>query len=324
MSHKNLRALTAAAALLTATAAQAFMPAPGLWGMAAELNGAPGRGFQLEVENEVVVLSYYGYRPDGSSVFYSAVGPINNNRFSAPLIEYRSGTSLGSSFRNGVEAGSPGTVTLDFNSGKSGTISLPNEAPQSVVKFGFGYAPTAEGLYGTYLLSYVTSAGVISDFYSVVRSLGTKTANGSGLAVNASGNFGCENLVSGALAGAIVCVEATNSSNDDYYVFRMSGDRGTGVGTWKAVSQTSAYPLFVTRTHSRNGRATGINDSNDATLGIQRAVEQPAPAGLAPADDATKQSALAMPAGEVPLSHSEAQAFATWRNDVQWLLRPSR
>lgn len=51
--------------------ASAFTPANGLWGINAELNGSPGRGFQIEVENETVVLTYYGYRPDGSSAFFS-------------------------------------------------------------------------------------------------------------------------------------------------------------------------------------------------------------------------------------------------------------
>lgn len=321
MFCKSLRALTATAAFFAASAVHAFMPAPGLWGMSAELNGAPGRGFQIEVENEIVVLSYYGYRADGSSVFYSAVGPISDNRFLAPLIEYRGGTALGTGFRNGVEASSPGNVTLDFRTGKSGTITLPNESPKPVVKFGFGYAPTPEGLYGTYLFSYVTPSFIISDFYSIVRTLNSRTANGSGLAVNGSGNFACENQVQGSLTGMILCVEANDSQNDDYYFFRMSGDRGAGVGTWKAVSQTSAYPLFVTRTHSRSGRATGINDSNDATLSLQRAAEASNAAALQQADDMKKQSGAVAPANEAALSPEEAQAFARWRQDAQWLLR---
>ncbi|PYE74861.1 hypothetical protein DFQ15_1232 [Xylophilus ampelinus] len=301
------------------------MPAPGLWGISAELNGSPGRGFQIEVENEVAVLSYYGYRADGSSVFYSAVGPIKDNRFSAPLMEYRGGTPLGAGFRNGTEAGSPGTVTLDFRTGKSGTITLPGESPKAVVKFSFGYPPTPEGLFGTYLLTYVGPNFVNSDFYSLTRALGSGTSTGSGIAVNPAGNFGCENQTSGALAGSILCVEANNSPNDDYYSFKMSGDRGAGVGTWQAVQQTASYSLFVTRTHTRTGRPTGINDSTPSSLDLQLAPlqENPSPSN-AHGDAARQQAAYRIQSADVTLTDEETRAFAAWRQDAQSLLRSAR
>lgn len=301
------------------------MPATGLWGISAELNGSPGRGFQIEVENEIVVLSYYGYRADGSSVFYNAVGPINNNRFSAPLMEYRGGTALGAGFRNGAEAGSPGTVTLDFRTGKSGTITLPGEGPKAVVKFGFGYAPTPEGLFGTYLLTYVGSNFINSDFYTLTRALGSSTSTGNGIAVNPAGNFGCENQTSGPLAGSVLCVEANNSPNDDYYSFKMSGDRGAGVGTWRAIADTASYSLFVTRTHTRTGRLTGINDSTPSSLQLQNAAS---PEDLSPPNDrneATKQEGGYRPLSTgVALTDEETRAFAAWRQDVQSLLQPAR
>lgn len=325
MRFTNLRALTAAVALLVTGASHALMPAPGLWGVSAELNGSPGRGFQIEVENEVLVLSYYGYRADGSSVFYNAVGPISNNRFSAPLVEYRGGTPLGASFRNGAENGSPGTVTLDFRTGKSGTITLPGESPKAVVKFSFGYAPTPEGLFGTYLLTYIGPTFINSAFYSLTRSLGSGTSTGSGLAVNPAGNFGCENQTTGALAGIVLCVEANNSPNDDYYYFRMSGDRGAGIGTWKAVAQTVSYSLFVTRTHSRTGRTTGINDSTPASLELQNAPLQEDLVQTHLQNDAAKeQLGYQTQSTGTTLTPEEAQAFSVWRQDAQLLLQQQR
>ena len=45
--------------------AQDFTPQTGTWVINEEANGEPGRGFQIEVQNDILVLYFYGYEPGG-------------------------------------------------------------------------------------------------------------------------------------------------------------------------------------------------------------------------------------------------------------------
>lgn len=92
-TFKNSRSL---AHLCVSSASWAFMPAPGKWEIDVENTGAPGRGFQVAVQSEIAFFTYFGYRADGSNLFYCAAAPIINNAFSADLLDIQGGTVMGS------------------------------------------------------------------------------------------------------------------------------------------------------------------------------------------------------------------------------------
>ena len=75
MKNAFLKIIVGAWLLCAAALAAAFTPAGGLWGFTNELNGQPGRGFQLTVENDVLVYYYYGYDSDGSREGRGGSGP---------------------------------------------------------------------------------------------------------------------------------------------------------------------------------------------------------------------------------------------------------
>ena len=58
MRRISIKAVACAVGLYVTTSAMAFTPAGGLWGFTNELNGQPGRGFQLPVENDVLLFYY--------------------------------------------------------------------------------------------------------------------------------------------------------------------------------------------------------------------------------------------------------------------------
>lgn len=123
--------------LFWATMASAVQPQNGFWAIEGELNGQPGRGFQVDVQGDTLIFSYYGYRPDGSATFYLASGKYENNSYTGRLVEYQGGTSIGQAFRNGTESSSPGNFNIRFIDSTKGFLSLPGEETKNISRFTF-------------------------------------------------------------------------------------------------------------------------------------------------------------------------------------------
>ncbi len=260
--------LALALSLMVTQSVLAFMPAGGLWVIDSENNGQSGRGFQIEVENEVLVFTYFGYRLDGSGTFYLAAGPVTNNIFSATLTEYQGGNALGAAYSPAHASGSPGKVTISFSSGKHGTMTLPGESPQSISKFGFGYPNGPDGLLGKWMFSEILSGVPNAIVRSLSVKLGTSSSYGNGIVATAAGDFGCEFGTVGTLAGMVVCADVPQTTYSDTYVFKFSGDRGVGIGFYVMSSgaNSPAYELHALRIATKTGRETGINDGTSTSL----------------------------------------------------------
>lgn len=247
----------------------AFMPAGGLWVVDSELTGDAGRGFQIEVENSVLVLTYYGYRSDGSSVFYLASGTVANNAVIADLVEYRGGRSLGGEYQAATAVGSVGQVTLSFSSGQHGTITLPGESSRSISKLAFGYPPGQDGLLGTWWMMYLVSDIKVSEVYVLNTKLSQTSSTGNGYVTNTAGSVACEYQVSGTLQGTVFCAETGPLSElPDVFNFKFSGDRGTGIGGFYHAdgSPSYAYEAHMLRTATASGKLTGLNDGTNPSL----------------------------------------------------------
>lgn len=111
-------------------------PAPGMWALERELTGKPGRGLQIDTQGDkLVILSYFGYRADGSATFLQSSGRRDGNRFEGDLVEYRGGTALGETHRDGEATAVAGRIVITFDSPTSGLVELPGEAPQRIQRF---------------------------------------------------------------------------------------------------------------------------------------------------------------------------------------------
>ena len=115
--------------------AAAVTPESGLWAITSEISGTqPGRGFTVEVQSGVMVITVFAYDGSGSDAFYQASGSFSGTTFSATLNRYRDGPYFGGGTRSAQDAGSAGTVTISFSDSAHGTITLPGEAAKAVSK----------------------------------------------------------------------------------------------------------------------------------------------------------------------------------------------
>lgn len=125
---KPKHAIAWAAVALTGMA-HAYVPQGGTWIVSDEVNGRPGRGFAIDVQNDVLVMQVYAYESSGQPTFYMATGRLDDNsELTTRLGRYEGGRFLGSGDRSGVERGSPGNVRIRFVSGTLGYITLPARA----------------------------------------------------------------------------------------------------------------------------------------------------------------------------------------------------
>jgi len=128
-------------------------PMVGQWDIDEESNGKPGRGFQIDVQNDVIVLAFYGYEVSGSSTFYIAAGAFaqGSNEVTMPLNQFENGTAFGQPFQDAVLIGSAGNVTFRLFEMDRGEICLPGESCKAVSATNFAF-PLVEELLGDWVL----------------------------------------------------------------------------------------------------------------------------------------------------------------------------
>lgn len=244
------------AGLLGSGIAHAFMPQSGTWVMTSEQNGKPGRGLAIDVQDNTLVLQMYAYEADGKATFYMTSGAIENDSFAAPLNKYKGGRYLGSGDLSGQEDGSPGMVSMRFESGTKGYITLPGEAEKEISRFNFAYGTDPQGLKGIWLFSPLNSVSPVADFVKLER-VGAATTNGTGVMGSSDGRFGCEHQVSGGAAGTVLCakVSATGTLQRGFQ-FTYSVNDGEGYYVNSAGQRASIATMR--RLGNRASIGTGI------------------------------------------------------------------
>lgn len=241
--------------VLLSSAAHAFMPQAGTWVVNSEVDGRPGRGIALDVQNNIFVLQIYAYESSGQPTFYLAAGNLSNNSGTANLQRFTGGRYLGSAPLSGTLDKVVGQVQLRFTSGVTGFIKLPGEGEVAISRYNFGYAAAPASLLGYWSLSSVGSLGLNADVVSLSVQ-GSGTANGNGMVMSSNGLFGCEHQVKGSFAGAVFCVKI-NSSGQLLagYRFVYSVNEGEGFSN---ILGSEDQGLWVRRLTTAAGVGTGI------------------------------------------------------------------
>lgn len=121
-------------------------PEPGMWAFDGELNGKPGRSLQIDMQNgRAMIVSYLGYRGDGSAVFLQASGlrATDSSAFQGTLQEFRNGPAIGigGSASAGELAANTGPIQITFDSATTGTVTLPGDVPRRISRFHYEEYP---------------------------------------------------------------------------------------------------------------------------------------------------------------------------------------
>jgi hypothetical protein len=119
----------------------AVAPQNGTWIISAELNGEPGRGMGIDVQNGTLFMQVYNYLSTGAPTFHTAVGKLEDNKVTAPLLFFKGGRYFGSGAIDGQQAGSAGDVEVTFTSRTTGTIKFPGETAVPMQRYDYEGTP---------------------------------------------------------------------------------------------------------------------------------------------------------------------------------------
>lgn len=115
------RLLLCIAALLLGSRALAFTPESGTWWNPNE----SGSGFMLEIQDNLLFLTFYTYAADGRPLWFTSAGLMNGNaRYVGELTSFRDGQCFGCPYRPPVaQVGAGGPVEIIFDTEIRGRIS---------------------------------------------------------------------------------------------------------------------------------------------------------------------------------------------------------
>jgi hypothetical protein len=302
---KWLKSLIALGALVCG-AAHAFAPQAGSWVIPSEINGQPGRGFVIDVQNGLFGLQMYAYESSGQPTFYLAVGQLVNNAITTPLHRYVGGRYLGSGPRSGTETASPGNVSLRFTSSTDGFIALPGEPEVAISRYEFGYTQgDANNLMGGWLFAGVgqssdgstrITANDHTDLIALTTNVGA-TSGGSGLVTSSNGTFGCQQFppqVTGQSKWLTQCIAVLNAAATAlrYYQFPWAVNEGQGV---MGISSNGG----VTTSYQGAVMVRRVSDSSGSDVEFTREL---------PVDDAAGQAAFAQNVEQLKQAMSQVAA----------------
>jgi hypothetical protein len=112
----------------------AGMPQTGWWWNPSE----SGRGYFFEVQNTTMFMSTYMYAANGQAAWYISSGAMSSTAlYQGTLQEYRNGQTLGGVYAAPSVFANQGTVTIQFTSQTTATMTLPNGSQIPLQRFSF-------------------------------------------------------------------------------------------------------------------------------------------------------------------------------------------
>ena len=236
------RLIVGIAALAFAISTSAFTPRTGHWN---NLNES-GSGYNIDIQNGVLVITVYSYLTNGAAQWYIASGTMTNGQhnFSGTLAKFTGGQCISCPYTAfPTSAGDDGPISINFTSETSAILTLPGGRTTTISPFNFKYGDPPQGLHGEWvyveqILSY------FADHYNFTTDLAA-TPTGNGVVFDPIRFAACEQQVIGALAGYVACFHWSNSSLMtllDQYVYKFGLDE-TFSGMWVSPTTFNQYTM---------------------------------------------------------------------------------
>ena len=266
------RWIIAAALIALSLSASAFQPRTGHWN---NITAESGRGFNIDIQDGVMVLTMYAYDQNGNAQWYIASGNMSNGQrsFTGTLDKFVNGQCNQCGPQAPQSAGNDGVISVAFDTEISATVTLPGGRTTRITPFNFKYGDPPGGMLGSWVFTEQIGAVGFADAYTFNHTVNVSLANTNGLMVmNAANTTGCVYEIAGTLAGTLVCAHNFSSGGTEGYGFRFGLDE-TYSGLYLSTSGT-AYPMKGMRTGSASGFTKSLDKPSDRA-DLKSMVEDP-------------------------------------------------
>ncbi len=281
------RILAVLALLAFSASASAFTARTGHWYNPAE----QGSGYNIDIQDGVLVVTIFSYKPNGDSEWYISSGPMSGSQstYTGLLLAVRGGQCISCAYTPPSSTITSGSIVITFTSETSATVLLPGGRTTTIRPFNFGFGTPPQGLLGQWV--YVETIGGVdfADRYYFTNVSGA-TAEGNGIVNDFDKFASCELQITGEIAGLVVCGHWTDSTYTvavDVYAYEFGLDQ-TYNGLWISPTTENAYPMKGYMSISQSGFSNAsVTAATPADLS-QRALKRQAET----ADPSSKISAM--------------------------------
>ena len=136
------------------------MPSNGTWIVSDELNGLPGRGISLDVQDTVALVQVFDYREDGQPSFHMGVGRYLNSQTGIALQRYQGGRYFGSPALVAAKDEDAGDALFDLRPQRGklsmvqGQLQFPRESSKPIQRLALETSENwQDQLFGTWVLT---------------------------------------------------------------------------------------------------------------------------------------------------------------------------
>jgi hypothetical protein len=258
-----------------APAAAAFQPRTGHWWNPAE----SGRGFNIDVQENVLVVAFYSYNPDGSAQWYLASGTMTNDRhdFTGVAQKYANGQCLACAYSGSPNpSGNDGILSIAFTSETSAMVTLPGGRRTPIQPFNFAYGDPPRALLGEWVYVEDILITFADRFDFTVTAPGTP--DDTGHALDVPRRAGCAYQKSGVYAGLVWCLDLNSAGAiENEYRYRFGLDETYG-GVWVSQTTGSLYAMkgFKTASAAGSSRKAALVKADDPTAVLKAVYDDPA------------------------------------------------
>lgn len=269
-----LLVLSFLATIASAAAPFVWYPEDGTW----RNPSAPGRNFKIDVQNDVLILNVFGYKVNGSAVWYQAANGWTESSgiktFSATLNEYEDGQCVGCPYTKPVLVGpNGGDISIKFTGPSQASVNWEGDS-FNIERSDVVVGKPPNLMLGTWTFVYQVGEASFSDIIELHTIFPPSTIAGATGIAGGTTNRGylagweCyKNAPSNPYNNAclLIFVDPVTDLVKDVYVLVPSINRA--VGLWLGIGGTgSGYPAW-------GSRIAGYSDTLYKILSVKSGVE---------------------------------------------------
>ena len=246
------RILAVLTLLAFSASASAFTARTGHWNNPAE----SGTGYNIDIQDGVLVVTIFSYKPNGDSEWYISSGPMSASQstYTGSLLAVRGGQCISCAYTAPSSTINSGSIVITFTSETSATVLLPWRQDDDNPAIQLRIRNPAARTVGPMGLRRDDRGVDFADRYDFTNIIGA-TAEGNGIVIDFDKFASCELQVIGDIAGLVVCGHWTDSTYTvalDVYAYEFGLD-DTYNGLWISPTTESTYPMKGYPSISRSG-----------------------------------------------------------------------